>query len=113
MCGGSLVNFTDNAKTFVEPGPDRIGRKYVKALYVEYTDATFKQKKVRGVHALCAVCLFCVHLLVCSPSVSTRQRCLVLRQLVVLILLCHACGPVQPLLASPLHLINAPAVFNP
>lgn len=48
MCGGSLVNFSDNAKTFVEPGPDRIGRKYVKALYVEYTDATFTQKKVGG-----------------------------------------------------------------
>jgi hypothetical protein len=48
MCGGSLVNFSDNAKTFVEPGPDRIGRKYVKALYVEYTDATFSQKKVCG-----------------------------------------------------------------
>lgn len=46
MCGGSLVNFSDNAKTFLEPGPDRVGRKYVKALYVEYTDATFTQKKV-------------------------------------------------------------------
>lgn len=48
MCGGSLVNFSDNAKTFVEPGPDRIGRKYIKALYVEYTDASFTQKKVGG-----------------------------------------------------------------
>jgi hephaestin len=46
MCGGSLVNFSDNAATFVQPGPDRIGRKYVKALYVEYTDGTFKEKKV-------------------------------------------------------------------
>lgn len=48
MCGGTLVPFSDNAKTFVEPGPDKIGRKYVKALYVEYTDATFKEKKVRA-----------------------------------------------------------------
>jgi hypothetical protein len=46
MCGGSKVNFSDNAKTFVEPGPDRIGNKYLKALYVEYTDATFKTRKV-------------------------------------------------------------------
>jgi hephaestin len=46
MCGGTLVPFSDNAKTFVEPGPDKVGRKYVKALYVEYTDATFKEKKV-------------------------------------------------------------------
>jgi hypothetical protein len=55
MCGGSLVNFSDNAKTFVEAGPDRIGRKYIKALYVEYTDATFTQKKVSELNqsALC------------------------------------------------------------
>jgi hypothetical protein len=46
MCGGSKVNFSDNAKTFVEPGPDRIGAKYLKALYVEYTDATFTTRKV-------------------------------------------------------------------
>jgi hypothetical protein len=46
MCGGSKVNFSDNAKTFLEPGPDRIGNKYLKALYVEYTDATFKTRKV-------------------------------------------------------------------
>lgn len=48
MCGGTLVNFTDNANKFVAPGPDRIGRKYIKARYVEYTDASFTQKKVRG-----------------------------------------------------------------
>lgn len=48
MCGGSKVNFSDNAKTFVQPGPDRVGNKYLKARYVEYTDATFTQKKVRG-----------------------------------------------------------------
>lgn len=49
MCGGSKVNFSDNAKTFVQPGPDRVGNKYLKARYVEYTDATFTQKKVREV----------------------------------------------------------------
>lgn len=48
MCGGSLVNFSDNAATFVKAGPTSIGRRYVKALYVEYTDATFTQKKVRA-----------------------------------------------------------------
>ncbi|KAF6265588.1 Cupredoxin [Scenedesmus sp. NREL 46B-D3] len=48
MCGGSKVNFSDNAKTFVEPGPDRIGNKYLKAMYVEYTDATFKTRKRRA-----------------------------------------------------------------
>lgn len=46
MCGGSKVNFSDNAKTFVEAGPNRIGSKYQKAVYVEYTDATFTQRKV-------------------------------------------------------------------
>eukprot|EP00878_Enallax_costatus_P001155 GHUV01001296.1.p1 GENE.GHUV01001296.1~~GHUV01001296.1.p1 ORF type:complete len:885 (+),score=249.43 GHUV01001296.1:1539-4193(+) len=48
MCGGSKVNFSDNAKTFLEPGPDRVGNKYLKARYVEYTDATFTQKKRRA-----------------------------------------------------------------
>ncbi|WIA14174.1 hypothetical protein OEZ85_002716 [Tetradesmus obliquus] len=48
MCGGSKVNFSDNAKTFVEAGPERIGSKYLKALYVEYTDATFKTRKRRA-----------------------------------------------------------------
>eukprot|EP00775_Hariotina_reticulata_P011260 gene11260-11409_t len=47
MCGASNVSFSDAAKTFVEPGPDRVGSKYIKALYKEYTDATFTQKKVR------------------------------------------------------------------
>jgi hypothetical protein len=43
----SLVNFSDNAKTFVQPGPDRIGAKYMKALYREYEDETFTTPKVR------------------------------------------------------------------
>jgi hypothetical protein len=46
MCGSTLVNFSDAAKTFVEPGPDRIGRKYIKALYREFTDDTFTERKV-------------------------------------------------------------------
>eukprot|EP00879_Flechtneria_rotunda_P000261 GHRR01000344.1.p1 GENE.GHRR01000344.1~~GHRR01000344.1.p1 ORF type:complete len:1159 (+),score=375.53 GHRR01000344.1:116-3592(+) len=45
MCGGRNFNFSDNAKTFVEAGPDRIGPKYTKAQYVEYTDATFTERK--------------------------------------------------------------------
>jgi hypothetical protein len=52
MCGGSKVNFSDNAKTFVEAGPDRIGAKYLKALYVEYTDASFTTRKVSAGLAL-------------------------------------------------------------
>ena len=46
MCGGTLVNFSDAAITFVEPGPERIGRKYIKALYREFTDDTFTERKV-------------------------------------------------------------------
>jgi hephaestin len=48
MCGASLVPFSDNAKTFVEPGPGRIGRKYLKARYVEFTDKTFTERKRRA-----------------------------------------------------------------
>lgn len=33
--------FDDVANVFVQNGPDRIGKVYVKALYREYTDATF------------------------------------------------------------------------
>jgi hypothetical protein len=33
----------------LQPGPDRIGAKYLKALYVEYTDASFTTRKVRRV----------------------------------------------------------------
>ena len=31
-------------RTFLEPGPQRIGRKYIKALYREFTDATFTRR---------------------------------------------------------------------
>ncbi len=37
--------FDDTAKTYVANGPDRIGSTYVKALYREYTDATFTTLK--------------------------------------------------------------------
>jgi hypothetical protein len=47
MCGASNVSFSDAAKAFVERGPDRVGSKYIKALYREYNDATFTQRKVR------------------------------------------------------------------
>ena len=37
--------FSEAAKVFVERGPDRIGREYIKALYREYTDASFQTLK--------------------------------------------------------------------
>lgn len=37
--------FDDTANVFVQNGPDRIGKVYIKALYREYTDATFKKLK--------------------------------------------------------------------
>jgi FtsP/CotA-like multicopper oxidase with cupredoxin domain len=37
--------FDDDAKVFLERGPDRIGRIYRKAVYREYTDATFATRK--------------------------------------------------------------------
>jgi manganese oxidase len=40
--------FDEVARVFTENGPDRIGTKYVKALYVEYTDDTFTQVKPRA-----------------------------------------------------------------
>ena len=46
MCGATRVPFADNAKVFTERGPTRIGRKFVKARYVEFTDATFTKRKV-------------------------------------------------------------------
>jgi hephaestin len=39
--------FDDIAKLYTEPGPHRIGRVYKKAIYREYTDATFTTLKVR------------------------------------------------------------------
>ena len=37
--------FDDDANVFMANGPDRIGRRYIKALYREYTDATFSRRK--------------------------------------------------------------------
>jgi FtsP/CotA-like multicopper oxidase with cupredoxin domain len=37
--------FDDTAKTYVENGPDRIGKVYRKALYREYTDDSFRTPK--------------------------------------------------------------------
>jgi hephaestin len=39
--------FDDTANVYLQNGPDRIGRKYVKALYREYTDGTFAHLKPR------------------------------------------------------------------
>ncbi|MBI1201901.1 MAG: multicopper oxidase domain-containing protein [Rhodopseudomonas sp.] len=41
------MGFNDAAKVFVARGPDRIGSKYKKAIYAEYTDGTFTKRKVR------------------------------------------------------------------
>jgi manganese oxidase len=40
--------FDDTANTYVQQGPQRIGSKYLKSLYREYTDATFQHLKPRG-----------------------------------------------------------------
>ena len=39
--------FDDTAKTYVQQGPQRIGSRYIKSLYREYTDATFTHLKPR------------------------------------------------------------------
>ncbi len=39
--------FDDEAKVFVARTADRIGSKYKKAIYVEYTDGTFNEPKPR------------------------------------------------------------------
>jgi FtsP/CotA-like multicopper oxidase with cupredoxin domain len=41
------MDFGEKANVFVVRGPDRIGAKYKKVRYVEYTDASFTQRKVR------------------------------------------------------------------
>jgi len=37
--------FDDTANVFVQQGPQRIGKRYIKALYREYTDASFRTLK--------------------------------------------------------------------
>lgn len=34
------------ASLYLEPGPQRVGSKYKKVVFVEYEDAAFKQRKV-------------------------------------------------------------------
>ncbi len=58
MCSGSLVNFTEEGAAVFEAGTERIGSKYLKARFVEYTDASFTQRKV-GDCALSAGVLRC------------------------------------------------------
>jgi manganese oxidase len=41
------MDFGDGATVFVGRSADRIGSKYKKAIFVEYTDATFKERKPR------------------------------------------------------------------
>ena len=36
-----------DAKVFTESGPNRIGRKYKKAVYREFTDGSFSKRKTR------------------------------------------------------------------
>jgi FtsP/CotA-like multicopper oxidase with cupredoxin domain len=48
--GKNLVTgkaFDETANVFVQRGPDRIGKTYIKAVYREFTDATFTQQKAR------------------------------------------------------------------
>lgn len=47
--GGNLIHslFDEHAAVFLESGKDRIGKVYLKALYQEYTDETFKTLKPR------------------------------------------------------------------
>jgi FtsP/CotA-like multicopper oxidase with cupredoxin domain len=42
------MEFDDIGKAFTQSGPHRIGRVYKKAVYHEYTDATFSMQKKRG-----------------------------------------------------------------
>jgi hypothetical protein len=119
MCGGSLVNFTDNAKTFVEAGPDRIGRKYVKALYVEYTDATFKQKKVRHTATLpkpLHTCCACFHAFLRASRMSahTTTACVTaLGPVPPLLLLAQTAPPCPPAAAAPCARLGAPGCAGP
>src|ERR1700756_3542845 len=41
------MDFDDDAMVFVGRTADRIGSKYKKAIFVEYTDDTFKERKPR------------------------------------------------------------------
>jgi FtsP/CotA-like multicopper oxidase with cupredoxin domain len=42
------ADFSEAEKQFIEPGPQRMGRKALKAVYHEYTDSTFTTLKPRA-----------------------------------------------------------------
>ena len=82
-CSGSTQPFGDDALVAVTANSTRIGRTYIKALFVEYTDATFKTKKVftpnhdmfchscasLAGHATCInSCVVPLHRLTCLPG---------------------------------------------
>lgn len=54
MCSGRNTSFIPDAEVFLTKSSDRIGRVNIKALYIEFTDATFTTKRVR------CCCLACV-----------------------------------------------------
>ena len=41
-----FLAFRNTSRLFLEAGPQRIGSKYKKVMFVEYEDATFKKRKV-------------------------------------------------------------------
>jgi hypothetical protein len=47
-CSGAVQPFGNTALTYVTANSTRIGRMYIKALFVEYTDDTFTTVKVHS-----------------------------------------------------------------
>lgn len=47
MCSGRNTSFIPDAEVYLTASPDRIGRVNIKARYIEYTDDTFTQQRVR------------------------------------------------------------------
>ena len=43
-------DFSESARVFVEKSADRIGRKYLKSIYREYTDSSFSREKPQTAH---------------------------------------------------------------
>ena len=58
-CSGSVEPFGSSALTYVTANSTRIGRTYIKALYVEYTDENFTTVKVHGTLQARALCHSC------------------------------------------------------
>lgn len=46
-CGAKPVAFGADAKGFIMPSSNGLGRRHIKAEYVEFTDATFTVRKAR------------------------------------------------------------------